>query len=107
MPRASSCAKALPPTTTAANNTMPRAKPANRAVFCTVFPLRDLLRAAAVAAAVITSQDVVSVEPKAKRSASSRLNISWVQRIGGLHLAQGGASRDGDHAGRRLRRRTP
>src|SRR5919112_2038757 len=41
-------AKALPSTTTAANKAMPRTKPANRAVWCTVFPLRYLVPAAAV-----------------------------------------------------------
>ena len=37
----------------------------------------------------------MSIEPKAKRSASSYLNISWVQHIDILPTAQDGASRGG------------
>src|SRR5215208_48339 len=79
-----SLAKALPPTTTAANNAMPRANPANRAAWCTIFSLRYLV----AATAVLTSEAVVSVEIKAKRSAPSYLNISWVQHIDVLHITQ-------------------
>jgi hypothetical protein len=74
----------LPAPTTAANNAMPRANPANRVAWCTIFSLRHLVRAAAV----LTSQAVVSVDPEAKRSASYNLNILWVQHIDVLHITQ-------------------
>jgi hypothetical protein len=100
MPCASSCAKAPPPTTRAANNVMPKAKQADRVAWCTVFSLRYLLQAAAV----LTWEAVVSTEPKAKRSASSYPNISWVQHIGILPTAQDASSRGGGPVGHELGR---
>src|SRR5918997_3560205 len=100
IPPASSFAKALPPTTRAANNVMPKAKQADRVAWCTVFPLRYLLQAAAV----LTWEAVLSIEPKAKRSASSYLNISWVQHIDILLTAQDVSSRGGGYVGRERRR---
>src|SRR5215217_7023317 len=95
-----SWAKALPPTTTAANNAMPRAKPANRAEWCTVFPPS----VSGSSCGCVKWEAVVSVDPKAKRSASSYLNILWVQHIDILPTAQDGLVWGGDHIGGELRR---
>jgi len=42
----------------------------------------------------------VSVEPKAKRSASSYLNISWVQHIDVPHITQDESPPGREHVGR-------
>jgi hypothetical protein len=65
-------------------NCSTRANPANRVAWCTIFSLRYLV----AAAAVLTSQVVMSVDPEAKRSAPYYLNISWVQHIDVLHITQ-------------------
>jgi hypothetical protein len=72
---------------------MPRANPANRAAWCNLFSLRYLV----AAAAVLTSEAVVSGDPKEKRSASSYLNISWVQHIDVLHITQDEIASGAEH----------
>jgi hypothetical protein len=69
-----SCAATLPAKVSNANNAVPRADPASRAAWYTVFPLQYLIRAAAV----LTWEAVVSVEPRIKLLASFYLNISWI-----------------------------
>src|SRR4028118_664364 len=81
-----SCAATLPAKASNANNAMPSATPASRAAWYTVFPLRYLVRAAAV----LTWAAMVSVEPRIKLSASFYLDISWVEHIDILDIAQDG-----------------